>query len=183
MKMITKKNIKKIIFLTMLVILLVCFLKSCIPWIVSDQIHCAAVDETTGNVSLLNLDYEILTFDKNGTLLYSRRLQNTTGGYGSLYYSNGELHVQAYRTNLEYVLNERGETINDMTYDVDDRHLLWVDWTETKEGYEYVLGTTIYRYNYPSFVTYLFHKDETEISFVIVDTKTQSIVNLWNFYE
>ena len=177
---VTLKNKKfKIKYVVLLIILIIITLLSVsfIRWITSQDILDAAVDETNGNIAILNMDYEIKVYNTYGEMMFEMELSDNDGGYASLEYVNGMLNVQNIRTNILHVIDNDGQLIKKDVYEQEDENYAWDGgWKREKDAYRYQTDTVIYQYNYPTYFYSLFSKKE--VKFEIFNQDTGSLVLL-----
>ena len=166
---------KKYIVLLATIILAVFFLGNFRGWVTSDHIIDADVNLCNGNLSFLTREYEIHTYDRFGNFLYKTELINSGGGYASLEYIEGKLHVKNYRTPDLYVLDEKGEVVLHSTYTEYKKE--WQGWTRTPLAYVFTTDTTIYQYHIPNYWKYIY--GERNFSIEITDVETQTSVTIW----
>ncbi len=166
---------KKHIVLIAIIIVVVFLAGNFIGQVTSDNIVDADVNLISGEISFLTLQYEIYTYDRFGNFLYKTELINSGGGYASLEYIAGNLHVKNYRTPDLYVLNEKGEVVLHSTYTEYKKE--WQGWMRTSLAYVYTTDTTIYQYHIPNYWKYIC--GERNFSIEITDVETQTSKTIW----
>ena len=169
----------------LLIILLAWLLLTFIRWITSHDIHDATINLQSGNISILNNDYELKTYDVSGQLLSTTNidLYDNSGGYAALACVDGKLYVAMHRTDVIYMTEASGEmvVVDEIPFDANNPSPWDEGWEKDGKGWTYATEKTVYKYNYPSFWRYLF--GDREISFAITDIQTQETVVIWSFDE
>ena len=138
----------------------------------------AAVNNESGMITFLTLDYELKTYDQSGNLLYETKLTETDGGYAFLDYQGGKLFVQILRTDELWIYDESGELISKQE-NTKSIERAWEDWNRDSGSYCYETDTHIYCYTYPKYWRYLFSGGRDEIMIRITEKKTQKDIVLW----
>ena len=169
-----KVSFKKIAMILIVVYLLL----NAIRCITSNSIADAAVNEECGTVSFfITPDNELKSYDVHGTLLYSKKFDFF--GSADLEYHNGQLHVYELRTDTVYVLNERGEIVDQSTYD--GQMNTWMNWESDSWGYSFTTDTHVYRYRHPNFGRWLIF--QRTVDFEITDVESEETILIWELYE
>ena len=169
----TLKN-KKIIRNAVVLMLIICAVLlaiSFIRWITSRYILDATIDETNGNIAVLNRDYKIKVYNIDGEIVFEMELADNDGGYATLEYVNGLLNIQMVRTNVLYVVDTEGQLIKKGTYAQENENYEWDDgWKRENDAYRYQMGAVIYQYSYPTYFSSLFSPKEVTLEIINQDT-------------
>lgn len=165
-------SFKKVAILLLTLYLLFNFIR----YITADYILNAVVNEENGNVSFLTHDCELRTYDAQGNLLYSKRLD--LDGTALLKYYDGRLYVYELRTEIFYSLDDQGEIDDQFAHEYSEEMKSWLDWESDSWGYYLSTDTYVYLYRKPNFWRFLIF--QRTVDFEITDVESKETIILWD---
>ena len=168
---INKKNVITAIAVVIVVFIFVSFFQYC----ARDFIVDAAVNPETGDITILNLDYELKTYDQYGNLMYEFKILDTNGGYAHLRYENQVLLVYVLRTYEVRKYDQTGNLIEELPGGKPIPYA-WDTWQRDSKSYFYETDTYCYSYTKPSFWRYLFVKDDVVVKITDKETNIKTIL-------
>ena len=148
----------------------------------TDHISDAAVNIENGNVSVFRSGGFVDTYDSDGKLLYSKKVEYNSGGAAYLDYIDGDLHIKMLRNDIVVIWDENGEMIKKEAYFLTEADGEWNDgWSKQSTAYTLKNGSVTYRYDNQNFFKIVFARKVR--CFEIYNSDSDEKITVWSSAE
>ena len=150
----TNLNVTKIILISLVAILILCFFVYCSKSVEMKQLDCIAVDEQTGYIAIAyyTTAAKVDVFDSKGNLIFSKVYDTPGKGIHNMLWKDGQLYFKM-GGNTVLVDSEGNIVANDPNIEFP---ITWRDdWEKYGGAYKKYISGVEYRYDQASLFEYL----------------------------